>query len=120
MTEPHSTMTTLDLLNDAPPPQPGKPRPAVKRLLQGDGANLIAFTFSGGQSLPDHRSAHPITVQCLSGALDFGCGEEVVRMAPGVVLHLPAQVTHRVDCPAEATEPAILLLTMLTGARHDS
>lgn len=115
-----AAMTTLRLLDDSPPPQPDKSRPAVKRLLQGDGANLIAFTFSAGQSLPDHRAAHPITVQCLSGVLDFGCAGETVRLEPGVITHLPAGLTHRVDCPAGASGPAVLLLTMLTGETHSS
>ncbi|MGD7000968.1 cupin domain-containing protein [Corynebacterium halotolerans] len=118
MTRPtHPAMTVLRALEDAPAPQPGKPRPAVTRLLQGDGANLIAFTFTPGQSLPDHRSAHPITVQCLAGSLDFGCNGETVQMSPGVVLHLPAQLTHRVDCPEDTEGEAVLLLMMLTGER---
>lgn len=115
---PPAEMTTLNLLDDAPAPRPDKRRPSVKRLLRGDGANLIAFTFTPGQFLPDHKSAHPITVQCLSGTLDFGCGEETVRMSPGVVLHLREHVVHRVDCPEDAEGPAILLLSMLTGERH--
>ena len=112
-------MSVFELLDAAPSPDPSRPRPAVQRLLQGDGANLIAFTFAPGQDLPDHRSAHPITVQCVAGELDFMCGDETVRLAPGVVVHLREQVTHRVDCPAEAPERNVLLLTMLTGERHD-
>lgn len=113
-----TNMTVLELLADAPAPDPSRPRPAVARLLQGDGANLIAFTFRPGQNLPDHRSAHPITVQCVEGALDFGCGDETVRLTAGTVIHLREKVTHRVDCPADAPERNILLLTMLTGERH--
>lgn len=65
---------TIDVLSLAAPPDPEHPRgrPAVKRLMVGDGANLIAFTFAPGQSFPDHSVAHPITVQCLSGELTFG------------------------------------------------
>lgn len=113
-----ATMTILRVRDDAPPAQPGKPRPAVKRLLQGDGANLIAFTFSPGQSLPDHQAAHPITVQCLAGRLEFTSGEDTVDMSPGVVLHLREHVIHRVECPSSAAGEAVLLLTMLTGERH--
>lgn len=101
----------------APSPREGA-RPGVQRLLQGDGANLIAFTFAPGQSLPDHRAAHPITVQCLTGVLDFTCGDETVRLGPGVVAHLRDHVVHRVDCPADADPTNVLLLTMLTGERH--
>lgn len=115
-----AAMTVLRLPEQAPEPRPEKPRPAVQRLLQGDGVNLIAFTFAPGQSLPEHRSAHPITVQCLVGVLDFGYGEQTVRMEPGVVVHLPAHLTHRVDCPGDADENAVLLLSMLTGERHDA
>ncbi len=113
-------MTVLPLTELSPTPDPRRPRPAVARLLQGDGANLITFTFAPGQNLPDHRAAHPITVQCVSGTLDFGCGGETARLAPGTVIHLREHVVHRVDCPADAPDEAnVLLLTMLTGGgRH--
>lgn len=110
-------MTVLAVLDAAPAPRAGA-RPGVQRLLQGDGANVIAFTFTPGQALPDHRAAHPITVQGLSGVLDFTCGDRTVRLLPGVVVHLPGHVTHRVDCPADAPSTNVLLLTMLTGERH--
>lgn len=112
--------TTLDALALAAQPDPDHPRgrPAVKRLLQGDGANLIAFTFAPGQSFPDHSVAHPITVQCLSGELTFGCGGETIRLTPGTVLHCRERVLHRVDCPKSAPDANVLLLTMLTGERH--
>lgn len=113
-------MTVFNVLHDAPTPQPDKNRPGVKRLLQGDGANLIAFTFSPGQSLPDHRAAHPITVTAFSGQLTFSYGEETFELSPGVTVHLEAGVTHRVDCPAESTDDAVMLLTMLTGEKHSA
>ncbi len=111
-------MTVLPLSELALQPDPGRPRPGVKRLLQGDGANLIVFSFAPGQDLPDHKAAHPITVQCLSGTLDFTCGGERVRMAPGTVIHVRERVIHAVECPADAEGFAVLLLTMLTGERH--
>lgn len=112
-------MTVLSLIDAAPSPNPARPRPAVQRLLQGDGANLIVFNFAPGQDLPDHQAAHPITVQCLSGTLDFTTGEETVRLKPGMVVHLRDHIVHRVDCPPDAPDESnILLLTMLTGERH--
>ena len=77
-------MRPVDVLALAAAPQPDHPRgrPSVKRLLQEDGANLVTFTFAPGQSFPDHSVAHPITVQCLSGDLTFGVGEESIRMTP--------------------------------------
>lgn len=52
--------TVIRLLEQAPEPQPERPRPAVQRLLQGDGANLIAFTFAPGQELPERKAAHSV------------------------------------------------------------
>lgn len=117
---PDDALTVLDVLGeDRVAPDPSRDRGTVKRLLSGDGANLITFSFAPGQSWPDHQAAHPITVQCLNGTLDFTVGERTVRLAPGVVLHLRERVEHRVDCPADAPDPSnVLLLTMLTGERH--
>lgn len=114
------SMTVLPVGDQAPAPRPHGSRPAVKRLLQGDGANIIAFTFAPGQDLPDHTAAHPIIVQCVSGTLDFTTGGETVRLSPGTVVHTREHIVHRVDCPADASEEAsVMLLTMLTGERHE-
>ena len=104
-------LTTLDLLDEAPEPHPTRPRPAVKRVLSADGANLILFSFLPGQDLPDHKAAHPITVQVLQGAVTFKCGEHGHVLTPGRIVHLPAYVPHAVTC---SEEPALMLLTMLT------
>ncbi|MDO4686844.1 MAG: cupin domain-containing protein [Corynebacterium sp.] len=68
------------------------------------------MTFQAGQSLEDHRSAHPIMVQCLKGEVVFSVGDRKETLTPGHVLHLPAQVTHRVD----ANQDSVFLLSMLT------
>ncbi|MCK7674220.1 cupin domain-containing protein [Corynebacterium pygosceleis] len=110
------TMTVLDLLEEAADANPDRRVPAVKRILEGNGANIITFSFAPGQRLNDHKAAHPITVQCLRGTLDFSCDDTTVRMTPGTVLHLDPYVMHRVQCPDDtAEEQSILLLHMLTG-----
>ena len=115
---PSGTMTVIDSVAAAPETDPSRNRPGVRRHLQGDGANIILMNFAPGQCLDDHQSAHPITVQCTQGRLLFTCGVDVVEMRPSVVLHLTSHLTHRVDCPADAPERNILVLTMLTGERH--
>lgn len=109
-------MTVLDVLEAAPAPDPSRDRGTVNRLHSGEGANLVTFSFAPSQSWPDHQAAHPITVQCVQGVLDFTVDDATVRLDPGVVVHLPARVVHRVDCPADAPEKNVLLLTMLSGA----
>lgn len=68
-----SGMTYVDLLSLAPQVSAEGHKPAVQRVMQGDGANLILGTFAPGQALNDHRAAFPITVQCLRGQLRFTC-----------------------------------------------
>ena len=112
-----SAMTTLNLLDIAPDTDPQRPRPGVQRVLSTDGANLILFSFAPGQSLPDHKAAHPITVQTLRGQLNFTHGEETVTLTPGTIVHLPAYEVHKVEATAAESgdcTPAVLLLTMLT------
>ena len=112
-----SAMTTLNLLDIAPDTDPQRPRPGVQRILSADGANLILFSFATGQSLPDHKAAHPITVQALRGELDFSYGSETITLTPGSIVHLPAYEVHKVEATSESGDPstpAILLLTMLT------
>lgn len=110
--------TRIQTIN-AVAPQPDNARPGVKRLLQGDGANLIVFNFCPGQTLPDHKAAHPITVQCLNGSLEFECGGERFPLKQGEIVHLRAHVPHAVYCPVDAlSEGNILLLSMLTGEQH--
>lgn len=106
-----SALTALNLLDEAPEPNPQRPRPAVKRVLSADGANLILFSFVPGQDLPDHQAAHPITVQVLRGTVTFTCGENKEELGLGRIVHLPAYVPHAVTCEEE---PALMLLTMLT------
>lgn len=123
---PDSPLTDLDLVALAPPTDPQRQRPGVKRVFKGERANLILFSFSPGQTLPDHKAAHPITVQALRGEVLFTCGEKTVTLFPGTMVHLPAYQVHSVaaplplgdsDSPAEQpdAQPALMLLTMLTG-----
>lgn len=102
---------------DAPSPRTGPP-PAIKRKLEGDGANLIFLTFTPGQVLRSHTTAHPITVQALKGSLTLTTEDGEILLDPGTVVHLRAMVVHEVAAPEDAAEENVLLLTMLTGERH--
>lgn len=104
---------------DAPEPRTGTP-PAITRKLEGDGANLIFLTFTPGQVLRSHTTAHPITLQTLQGALKVTTEDGDVDLLPGTVMHLRAMVVHEVAASQDAEERNVLLLTMLTGERHST
>jgi len=104
---------------DAPEPRTGTP-PAITRKLEGDGANLIFLTFTPGQILRAHTTAHPITLQTLQGRLTVVTDDGKVDLVPGTVMHLRAMVVHEVSAPEDAEERNVLLLTMLTGERHST
>ncbi|MFC0581424.1 cupin domain-containing protein [Micrococcoides hystricis] len=106
-------LNTFDVLQVAPPPR-DRAMPSISRLFEGDGANLIAITFVAGQVLADHRAAHPITVQAICGEVRFMVADRVETLTPGVVVHLPEMVVHRL----ESVQDSVVLLTMLTGERH--
>lgn len=103
--------------DDAPEPRQGTP-PAITRKLEGDGANLIFLTFTPGQVLRSHTTAHPITVQTLEGSLVLTTEDDDIALEPGTVVHLRAMVVHEVSAPEDAAETNVLLLSMLTGERH--
>ncbi|QPK78434.1 cupin domain-containing protein [Corynebacterium lizhenjunii] len=101
----------LDLLADAPSADTTRARPAVQRLHSGARANHIVFTFSPGQTLPEHKAAHPITVQALRGEVEFSCQGTTHVLRPGTAVYLPAYVVHSV----QAQQDAVMLLIMHTG-----
>lgn len=108
---------TVFTVDDAPEPRTGTP-PAIARKLEGDGVNLIFLTFTPGQVLRSHTTAHPITVQALKGALILTTDDGDVALEPGTVVHLRAMIVHEVCAPEDAEETNVLLLSMLTGERH--
>lgn len=113
---PNADVTVLNV-DDAPKPRTGTP-PAMTRKLEGDGVNLIFLTFTPGQVLRSHTSAHPITVQTLKGSLLLTTDDGDIALEPGTVVHLRAMVVHEVFAPENAADTNMLLLSMLTGERH--
>lgn len=93
-----SGMVSID---QAPPPGDRK-TPSVRRVFEGTGCNIILFRFCAGQRLKEHKAAHPITVQALSGEVHFAWEGQQAVLRPGSMLHLPAMVPHEVWAEADA------------------
>jgi quercetin dioxygenase-like cupin family protein len=78
-------------------------------LYRDDRLRVVGFAFAAGQELTEHTSALPVVIQVVQGRLDLTLGEEKTAATPGSWIHLPARLPHTVH----ATEPSIMLLTML-------
>ncbi|GGN88217.1 cupin [Streptomyces albiflavescens] len=78
-------------------------------LYRDDRLRVVGFAFAAGQELTEHTSALPVVIQVVKGRLDLVLGEEKTQATPGTWIHLPARLPHTV----RATEPTVMLLTML-------
>lgn len=102
-------MQTVTQLLSTLTPDPSSDTPAVQRVMVGDGARLVLFSFLAGQRLLEHSAGFPILVQPLTGRLSFTSEGTTEELVPGSVLNLPARVRHEVV----ALEDTVMLLTML-------
>ncbi|GAB3590502.1 hypothetical protein CFAEC_08885 [Corynebacterium faecale] len=110
-------LTTVNLPEASAVPDTDRKLPATRRILKADGVDMISFTFSPDQVLGDHSAPYPITVQCLNGEVDFSVEGTTLRMEAGMLLHLEEGIPHHVQATPEATEPATILVSLLTGER---
>lgn len=87
-----------------------QPESTVSRtVFRADGVRVVVFAFDEGQALTEHTAAMPVLLQVLSGALAITADGRTDDLVPGGLMHLDARVPHAV----RASEPAILMLTML-------
>ena len=108
-----STTVIQDLAAKLPLPEDG----TLSRVLyRDDRLRVVGFAFATGQELTEHTSALPVVIQVIKGRLDLVLGDEKSEATPGSWIHLPARLPHTV----RATEPTIMLLTMLPTASSSS
>ncbi|MEU5614469.1 cupin domain-containing protein [Streptomyces sparsogenes] len=102
-----------DLAAELAPPEDG----TLSRVLyRDDRLRVVGFAFAAGQELTEHTSALPVVIQVVQGRLDLVLGAEKTEATPGTWVHLPARLPHTV----RATEPTIMLLTMLPAVAGGS
>jgi len=71
-------------------------KPGVKILAQSGHARIALFGFRKDQILKEHVTSSPITVQVISGKIDFETEYEHVTLLPGELLILGANITHKI------------------------
>ena len=76
-------------------------------MVKDYGLNVMLMMLKCGARLHEHRTKGPITVQVLSGAVNFVAANTHNQLAAGTLFALDREVPHSV----EALEDSILLLT---------
>jgi len=100
---PHVTISAADQVEI----QPGS---VVSKVLHRDDAlNVTVFGFDSGEGLSEHQASQAAVVQVLSGRLRFAVDGEDLELGPGLWLHMSPGTPHAL----EATEPTVMLLTLL-------
>lgn len=112
---PHNLDGPITLIADVAaqaPIKPGAVTPAS--VLKIGPFSVIVFAFDAGVELREHYAPVPVLLQVLDGRVQVDAGQESVALTPGDLLHIAADVRHRVV----AAEPSHLQLTVL-GTGHD-
>ena len=78
-------------------------------LFKSDQLEVIRLVLGAGKSMPTHRVAGEITIQCLEGALDVEAYGDRTLLGAGQLLFLHGDVPHSVT----ARTPASALVTMV-------
>lgn len=89
----------------------GDSQPQITPLIANGFTKEIRITFRSGQSMKAHKTPFPITVMVVSGAIDFGAGEERSVLSPGDVIALAPNIMHDLN----AIEDSVVRLSLHKG-----
>ena len=80
-----------------------------RTLIQASVGTVTVFAFDKGQGLSEHSTPFDALVQVIDGKAEITIGGEVVAVAAGESLLMPADVPHALHAP----ERYKMLLTMI-------
>ncbi|MDP3650205.1 MAG: cupin domain-containing protein [Rhodoferax sp.] len=78
-------------------------------LFKTDELEVIRLVLPAGKSMPPHKVAGAVTVQCIEGKINVTCDDGSHLLNVGQLLYLPGDVQHGVV----ALEDASALLTIV-------
>ncbi|WP_296215329.1 hypothetical protein ACKFRT_09675 [Corynebacterium sp. YSMAA1_1_F7] len=114
----HTFIPALTAPNDV---EGGRAIPQVKVAANVEGARVVRIAFRPGDVFADHKAPKPILVMGQQGRIEFTVWPgpdsegtpEIIELAPGTAIHVPAQQLHALRALDDA--PAIATLILLTG-----
>lgn len=80
----------------------------ITPLMETDASKEIRIVFKENQIMKDHHTPHPISVEIVDGAIDFGVKDEVFTLVKGDIVSLEASVVHNL----KAIQDSIVRLTL--------
>lgn len=86
-------------------------RPTVKVLIDNNNTKEIRISFREGQEMKEHKTKFPIVVEVVDGLIDFGVGNERLRLSKGKLIALEGNIPH--DLRAEQDSIVRLSLSKL-------
>jgi len=78
-------------------------------IFKTEKLEVMRLMLARGKTMPAHKVAGEITVQCLSGAIDLLVGDQLTVLAAGHMVYLSGGVVHALT----ATEDACVLVHVL-------
>jgi quercetin dioxygenase-like cupin family protein len=79
-------------------------------LFKSDQIEVIRLVLATGKSMPTHRLAGEMTIQCLEGELDVVVYDERTLLRAGQLLFLHGDVPHSVTAGAPASALVTIVL----------
>lgn len=81
--------------------------PKPKLLIKTEPINVMRLVLPAGKTIPEHKAAKDITVQCVAGKVEFTTAGETLTMTAGKILFLPPGQLHSLT----AIDASIMLVT---------
>jgi quercetin dioxygenase-like cupin family protein len=82
-------------------------------LFKARDLEVLRLSLRAGESLPPHRVAGDITVQCLAGMIEVGLPGHRARLQAGELVYVPGDVAHDVLAVQDAA--ALVTIALRAG-----